>query len=106
MPCTTNPFEKPLARPEVVPENAYNSACDSFRSSLSIDEGEGFPEEPIGHHLRCAPIPAEQAWQGLEIVSRDSLVDILGHSVRSVVRVCEVNYRASCIICRTTIRTC
>jgi len=93
MPCTTNPFEKPVARPEVVPENAYNSACDSFRSSLSVDEGEGFPEEPIGHHLRCAPIPAEQAWQGLEIVWRDRLVDILGLCVRSEARVCISHQR-------------
>ena len=96
-PCTFNPFEEPLARPEVAPGSAQNSSCNSFRPSLSIDEGEGSSEEPIGHHTRCAPIPSEQPRQGSEIVRRYRLIDSLGPRVRSEARVCIGHERGGCL---------
>src|SRR5712664_3746266 len=92
-PCTINPFEEPLALTEVAPGTTQNSSYNSFRPSLSIDEGEGSSEEPIGHHTRCAPIPSEQPRQGSEIVRGDRLVDSLGPWVRSEARVCIAHER-------------
>lgn len=95
--CIFNPFEEPLARPEVAPGSAQNSSCNSFRPSLSIDEGKGFSEKPIGHQRGSAPIPSEQARQGSEIVRRYRLIDSLGPRVRSEARVCIGHERGGCL---------
>ena len=95
--CIFNPFEEPLARPEVAPGSSQNSSCNSFRPSLSIDEAKGFSEKPIGHQRRCAPIPSEQARQGSEIVWRYRLIDSLGPRVRSEARVCIGHERGGCL---------
>ena len=97
VPRTFNPFEVPLALSDVAPGPSQNSSHNSFRPSLSIDEGEGSPEQPVGHHTRCAPIPSEQPRQGSEIVRGDRPVDSLGPWVRSEARICIAHERGGCL---------
>src|SRR5437016_482792 len=86
--CTFSSFEELLTHLEVTPETAQDPRYNSFRPSLSVDEGEAFPENPVRHKHRCAPEPLALLGQGAEITRGDGVIDGLGVWVRSKARVC------------------
>jgi len=97
MSCTFSSFEEPLTSPEVTPKTAQDPRYNSFRPSLSIDEGEPFPEKPVRHKGRCSPEPLALLGQGSEITRGDGIIDGLRVWVRSKARVCIGYRRIGCI---------